>query len=134
MKRGPRSGQKTNVDFVAIARAAWGAALPDWVLALAEEATATSGTLAAERIGYSPAVVTHVIRNHYTGDMERVAGKVRGALMGATVICPVLGEIRRDRCLDEQRKPFAGTSSIRSRLYHACRAGCPNSRLTIREN
>jgi hypothetical protein len=134
MKRGPRSGQRTKVDFVAIARAAWGDALPDFVLALAEEATATAGTRAAARIGYSPAVVTHVIRNHYTGDMERVAGKVRGALMGENVTCPVLGEIGRNRCLDEQRKPFTATSSIRSKLYRACRSGCPNSRLNIREN
>jgi hypothetical protein len=134
MMRGPRFGQKSGVDFVAIARAAWGDAIPDWVLALAEEAKATSGVLVAERIGYSPAVVTHVLRNHYRGDMERVAEKVRGALMGVTVCCPVLGEIGKDRCLDEQKKPFAGTSSVRSRLHRACRAGCPNSRLTIREN
>lgn len=130
MKRGPAAGQRTPTDFLAIARVAWGDALPDWVEALAEYATTRSGAEAAKKIGYSRSLVTHVVRNKYTGDIARVEAKVRGALMGATVTCPVLGEIGRDRCLDEQKKPFAPTSSVRTRLYHACRGGCPNSRLT----
>ncbi|MEX2126934.1 MAG: transcriptional regulator [Xanthobacteraceae bacterium] len=129
MKRGPRKGAATRTDFVANARSAWGRHLQDWVLVLAEEAARTTATAAAKKIGYSPAVVTHVLANAYPGDMGRVEGKVRGALMGATVGCPVLGDIRLDQCLDEQKKPFAGTSSIRSKLYHACRGGCPHSRL-----
>jgi hypothetical protein len=123
MKRGPTT------DFVAKARASWDGRPPAWVTALAEEATRSSGARAAKRIGYSPAVVTHVIANTYTGDLKRVAEKVRGALMGVTVQCPVLGEIGRDRCLDEQAVGFCGTSSIRSRLYRACRSGCPHSQL-----
>lgn len=132
MKRGPRSGQQTKTDFAAKARASWGERVPDWVVVLAEQASATSGIAAAAKIGYSPAVVTHVIANSYSGDITRVAEKVRGALMGATVGCPVLGEIGRDRCLDEQKKPFSGTSSVRSRLFRACRAGCPHSRLNAK--
>jgi hypothetical protein len=45
--------------------------------------------------------------------------------MGETVMCPVLDEIGRDRCLSEQVKPFAATSSTRARLFHACKT-CPN--------
>lgn len=130
--RGPRAGRPSSVDFVATAQAAWGRTLPDWVDELAREASRTSGTLAAAKIGYSPAVVTHVIRNSYKGDIGRVAEKVRGALMGVTVSCPVLGDIGRDRCLDEQKKPFSATSSVRSRLFRACRAGCPHSRLATK--
>jgi hypothetical protein len=129
----PRIGKKSQTDFVAKARAAWGDALPDWVLALAEEVNATMGRTAAKRIGLSPALVSYVISNNYPGDMERVEQKVRGALMGLVVACPVLGEIGRDRCLDEQKKNFAGTSSIRARLFKACRGGCPHSRITVRE-
>ncbi len=129
MKRGPDSGQRTKTDFVAKASAAWGDTMPFWVRELAVEASATSGVLAARKIGYSGAVVTHVLGNAYSGDLGRVEQKVRGAIMGATVPCPVVGEIGRDRCLDEQRMPFSASSSIRAKLYRACRAGCPHARI-----
>lgn len=129
MKRGPSAGAKTKVDFVAKARAAYGDALPDWVEELAIEATNTSAVSAAKKIGYSAGLISHVFSNRYKGDLIAVEQKVRGALMGMTVICPILGEIGRDLCLDNQKKPFSATSSIRSKLYRACRSGCPHSRL-----
>lgn len=124
---------KPVVDFVGNARTAWGEALPDWVLALAEEANRTSGSDAAKRIGYSGAVVTQVCRANYRGDLDKVEGKVRGALLGAEVECPVLGAIGRDRCFEEQGKKHIGTSALRTKLYRACRCGCPHSRLTPKE-
>ena len=130
MRQPTRIGRKSVTDFVVKARAAWGATMPDWVFALAEEVNRTSGASTAGRLGYSPALVSNVIANKYPGDIERVAGKVRGAFMGAIVACPVLADIGRDRCLDEQKKPFSATSSVRLRLYRACRSGCPHSRLT----
>jgi hypothetical protein len=111
------------------ARAAWGDELPDWVLELAEEADRTTGAAVSNRIGYSPAVVSAVISKSYRGDLSRVEARVRGALMGATVECSVLGEIARDRCFDEQSTGFAATSSVRSRLYRACRSDCLHSRI-----
>lgn len=129
MKRGPATGAKTKVDFTAKALAAYGDALPDWVEELAAQATATSLKAAAKRIGYSDAVLSHVFSGSYSGDLARVEEKVRGALMGVTVMCPVLGEIGRDHCLDQQKMPFSATSSIRSKLYRACRSGCPHSRI-----
>jgi hypothetical protein len=129
MKRGPAPGLKTKTDFVAKARAAYGDALPDWVEELAVEATNTSQVLAAKKIGYSSSLLSHVFAATYSGDIGRVEAKVRGALMGATVICPILGEIGRNVCLDEQKKPRSATSSVRSKLYRACRSGCPHSRI-----
>lgn len=117
------------VDFVAKARTAWGKALPDWVAELALLASNTSQAAAAECIGYSPPVVSQVIGRTYRGDLGRVEAKVRGALMNEIVACQVLGEIGLDQCLDEQAKPFAATSSVRARVFRACRAGCPHSRL-----
>jgi hypothetical protein len=116
------------LDHVAKARAAWGD-MPAWIEALAAEATRTSGNAAAARIGYSPAVVSAVLSRTYRGDYTRVAEKVAGALMGVTVDCPVLGEIARDRCLDEQTRGFSASSSVRARLYRACRGNCPHSRI-----
>lgn len=101
--------------------------LPDWVKQLAIEADRTSASMAARRLGYSVGVVSAVIGNAYKGNIEAVAGKVKGALMGHEVLCPVLGEVRRDRCLSEQKRGFIGTSALRTRLYNACRNGCEHS-------
>lgn len=118
-----------STDFLANAREAYGEALPEWVEALAIEANRTTGAAAGRRIGYSGSVVTSVCKATYAGDIGAVEAKVRGALMGATLECPVLGEIGRDRCLDEQKKRHVATSAVRTALFHACRSGCQHSRL-----
>jgi len=116
--------------FVANAISSWGEGdIPEWVVVLAQEAERSSATAIAQRIGYSVAVVSAVIRANYAGDLSKVEAKVRGAFMGETVDCPVVGEIARDRCLDEQARPFSASSSMRTALYRACRGGCPHSRL-----
>lgn len=109
------------------ARAAWGDPPPDWVRALAEACAADSQNKVGQRIGYSAATVNQVLGGSYRGDLARVETAVRGALLAETVACPVLGEIDRQRCLTEQDTPFAPTSSLRARLYRACR-DCPNRR------
>ncbi|WP_417691522.1 transcriptional regulator [Roseibium sp.] len=111
------------------AHAAWGPALPDWVGALADTAQELGLNACAGKIGYSAAVISQTIGNKYPGDIANVEEKVRIALMGLTVTCPALGVIGRDQCLDWQAKPWASTNSTRSRVYRACRAGCPHSRL-----
>jgi len=126
VNRGPLPGMAAGIDYVAKARATWGEELPDWVLVLAQEMTRTSGAVTAKRINYSPAVLSNIISGTYRGNVARVEEVVRGALMGATVVCPVLGDIGRDRCLDEQKQPFRATSSLRARLFHACRK-CPHA-------
>lgn len=117
------------VDFLDKAQSAWGDAMPPEVKALAIEANRTTSARAAKRIGYSPAVVSHLFVNRYPGDIGRVFTKIRGALMGETVTCPVVGEIGIDRCLAEQKMGNTGASSIRAALYRACRGGCPHSRI-----
>ncbi|KPF98831.1 transcriptional regulator [Rhodopseudomonas sp. AAP120] len=114
---------------IEVAQAAWGEELPGWVEALALEAGRTSGVAAGARIGYSGALVSSVLAKKYKGRLDLVAERVSGALMGATVDCPVLGEIARDRCLDEQKCGFSTSSSVRTRLYRACRGGCEHSRI-----
>jgi hypothetical protein len=123
--------QKPN--YIDKARIAWGDNLPDWIEALAQECDRTSGKRAADRIGYTNGVVSQVIANKYPGDLTRVKEKVRGAFLGATVMCPVYGEIGRDQCLDEQKKGNTFTNSGRGRCYRSCRGigvpKCPNSRI-----
>lgn len=117
----------TRMSFVEKAEAAWRPA-PDWVKRLAREADDTGQPATAKRIDYSVSTVSQIISNSYRGDLPRVEEMVRGALMSATVECPVLGEIGRNRCLREQDEPFRATSAYRAQLYHACRSGCPHSK------
>ncbi len=127
-QRGPRIHARTTVDYLAKAREAWGE-MPPEIEALAAAAQATSASHVALSVGYSPATLSQVLSNSYRGDVGRVLAKIRGVLMGETLVCPVLGEIATTRCLDEQRRPFAATNSTRARLFHACRR-CPNNRKT----
>lgn len=113
------------------ARAAYGVGLPDWIEKLARAADKSSASFIARRIGYSQASISLVCRGKYGADISGIEGKVRGALMGEEIVCPIVGEITIDRCLDEQKKKFVGTSAVRTQLYHACRNGCANSRLKI---
>jgi len=112
-------------DQLARARAAWGESIPAEVVALAMACKARSSRAVAQQLGYSDAVISYVLSGKYPGDLPKVFAKIRGALMGETVMCPILDEIGRDRCLTEQAKPFAATNSMRARLFHACKT-CPN--------
>lgn len=110
------------------ARLAW-VDVPDWVAELASLVDRGGLNAAGKRIGYSAAVVSQVINRRYAGDLARVEEKVRGALMGLVVDCPVMGELDRSACLDWQAKCYAATSSIRVRMHRACRSGCRNSKI-----
>jgi len=102
---------------------------PVWLATLREQCRAKTQGKVAEQIGYSPAVVNQVLQGKYPGDLKRVEKAVRGAFMGETCNCPVLGEIPVNLCLETQKKPFASTNPQRVRLYRACRAGCVNSQI-----
>lgn len=116
-------------DFLGRARAGWGVPLPDWIEALAEGCAAESQAGLARRLGVSGSMLSSALAGTYPGDMAKLEERVRGALMGATVACPVLGEIGRDRCIAEQAKPFSTASSVAVRLRRACRSGCIHSNL-----
>lgn len=127
MKRGPRK-VITDVDFIAKAQECWGGTPPAWVEKLSQECAATSQSAVGRKLGLSGGLISAVLGNTYAakgGDMKRVEAIVRGALMGSTLICPVMGEIGTDRCHKEQREPFRATSSFRVRLFQACQR-CQN--------
>lgn len=112
------------------AHAAHGPTVPDWILELARYADHYGLKGASARIKYARSTISQVIGGTYRGDMKRVEECVRGALMGVTVDCPVIGDLARDKCLDWQNKPFDATNSHRVRMFHACRRGCPHSKFT----
>jgi hypothetical protein len=111
-------------------RAAWGGTPPAWIEALALACDAATQNQVAQRIGYSPTVVSQTLSNVYVGDLTAVQTAVEGALMGATVACPVLGSLGSDLCQQHQRAGFSSTNPLRIQLYRACRSGCAQSRLT----
>lgn len=107
--------------------------IPDWILALAEACDASTQSQIAIRLGVSNALISTVLRNQYPGDVERIETMVRGVLLAETVICPVVGEISKNRCLENQSKTHFGTDSFGSRLRKACRNGtCPHSRIGVK--
>lgn len=110
------------------AHAAWGGSPPDWIVVLADECDRQTIRVVAKRIGMSATTVHEALRKNYKGRLDNVAEKVRGAFMGKTVQCPVLGdELARDRCLEIQGRPFAATNPDRVRFHRTCPT-CPNFR------
>lgn len=112
--------------------AAYEGDVPDWVTELATYADRHGQKKAGAAIGYSNSVVSMVINRSKDSaklDLKRVEQAVRGALMGLTVDCPVYGEIGRNTCLTNQDLPFSAHRRERVALWHACRNGCPHSRL-----
>lgn len=100
---------------------------PDWIKRLDEECRRTSQKAVGQRIGYSPSVVNQVLKGTYAGNLNRVQARVEGAFMGATVDCPVIGELARNRCEEYQRRKPAATNPLRVQLAIACRT-CPHRR------
>lgn len=99
----------------------------DWIDALRLECERTSQAKAAERIGFSAGTVNQVLKGSYKGNLRRIEQAVRGALLGATVECPAIGTIPRNRCVEHQRRAhaFAATNPLRVQLSKTC-PGCPN--------
>jgi hypothetical protein len=100
----------------------------DWIEALAAEVKRSSLAKAGRKIGRSAATVHRIINHTYNCDSSLIEQRVRGALMNQTVRCPVLGEINRLACQENQERPFAATNPQRVAVWKACRAGCPNSK------
>lgn len=112
------------------AKAAWGAAIPDWVVRLAEECDLTSQNRVAKRLGVSAAMVSNVRANKYTGTLTRLEDKVRGVYMSGTFECPALGNIPTNECRDwrDKSKVFGAANPLRVRMYAACHACEINSK------
>lgn len=96
-----------------------------WIEMLKKACEASSQKAVAAKVGYSPATISQVLSGTYRGDLSRVQAAVEGALMRATVDCPVIGELPRQRCIEHQRAPFAPTNPMRVQLYAACKT-CPH--------
>jgi len=97
-----------------------------WIESLKNACKASSQAVVATRIGMSPAVVNQVLKGCYQGNLSNVQRRVEGALMGATVDCPMIGDMPLNRCIDNQTRPFAATNPLRVALHRACKS-CPEN-------
>lgn len=113
------------VDHVAKARAAWGADVPSWVIALAEACAKASQNRVAQRLGVSASLVSSVLANKYPGDVERIAEICRGEFERQTIACPVLGDIAPLACRRWQLRAdrLRTGNNQNARMFRACR-GC----------
>lgn len=94
---------------------------PDWITVLDNQCKARTQSAVADELGYSPTVISQVLKGNYSGDNTKVEAKVRGMYMGAMVQCHIVGgAIPRNRCIEQQGRPFAATNPLRVQLYHAC--------------
>ena len=94
----------------------------DWLSALRAEAARTSQARAAQRIGVSPGTVSQVLSGAYKADPQRIARRVRGAILGETVECPVALEMPLQKCQEIQdRKAGAGGNPIYARAWLCCK-------------
>ncbi len=103
---------------------------PTWLVVLKEQCAASSQAKVASRIGYSSTVVSQVLNDKYPGDLKTFQAKVEGVLMGMTVVCPVVGDLPRNRCLDYQQQPFAATNHLRVQFSRMCPT-CKNCRRKV---
>jgi len=114
---------------VETAREAWGDALPDWVLSLAQACAASSQSKVAAKLGRSGSLISTVLRAKYPGDLAGIEERVRGLLMSATVECPAMGNLPTHECQDWRKKArdFAPHNMQRVMMYRACKS-CPINR------
>ena len=102
-------------------------ALPEDALqALRQLCQKTTQSAVAKRLNVSEGTISNALKGRYIGNVDRLAERIRGELLQATVACPILGEITSRICQDERDKPFHAANPLRVQLWRACKA-CPHN-------
>lgn len=104
---------------------------PAWLTVLREQVALHGQRAVANEIGYSKALVSQVLSGKYSGDLHKVAQMVRGAYMGDTVFCPILGDLPLHQCLQYQARPYRPSNHQVVQLFRACRSGCEHSSVEV---
>lgn len=100
-----------------------------WLQELRAQCQITSQPKVAKVLGYSPAVINQVLKGTYKGDIKKVEQKVRGAFLGETVGCPILGELERNKCIEHQNAKYSSVNRLAVQLYRKCPT-CPYNQKT----
>lgn len=98
---------------------------PDWLAALRAVAAAHGIAEAGRRVGISRPSASLLLAGRYPAKQDKVAAKVRAALLDS-VRCQGLGQdISITRCHSQAARPFSAASSRAAALYRACQS-CPH--------
>ncbi|MFM9902162.1 MAG: hypothetical protein ACKVOT_14215 [Polaromonas sp.] len=81
-----------------------------------------SQTKVAEALSVTGPVVSMLLADKYPGSVEQMAQRIRGEFMAETVLCPVMGNLSKRSCLDNQALPQAFTNPVRAALGRACKS------------
>lgn len=113
-----------------IVRECWGEAAPDWIIALVTACSerGASQNSVAQRLGYTGAVISQVLRNRYPGNLRRLEDRVRSVFLAGEITCPALGVIGSEDCLSWRDKStdLTSVSPMTVRMFRAC-ATCPRN-------
>lgn len=105
---------------------------PKWVQELRAQCAVSSQRKVAVKLGYSNATINQVLKGTYKGDLNKVEQKVRGAYMGETVGCPILGELSKNKCIEHQAAKYSSVNRLRVQLYKTC-PGCDYNTTNMEE-
>lgn len=99
---------------------------PEAEAALEAAIAESSQAKVAALIGYSASTLSQIRKGVYKGSVMAVEQAIRGRLLRETVRCPVLGEIKKNICLEHQNRPqkFAMVNAQYMRMLRAC-PKCP---------
>lgn len=76
----------------------------------------------AEELRVTGPVVSMLLKDKYPGSVEVMEQRIRGQFMSETVRCPVMGDLSKRSCLDNQALPMAFTNPVRAALGRACKS------------
>ncbi len=101
----------------------------EWLQVLDAECNRTSQAKVAQKIGASKTTISQALNGVYPNEIGllKLRDKVEGTYMGATITCPVFGDIPRDVCASSQEKELATHNPFRVQLFNTCPT-CPNRR------
>ncbi|CAA0111514.1 Uncharacterised protein [BD1-7 clade bacterium] len=100
---------------------------PRWLAVLRKQCEKRGQGKVATDLKISKTMISQALNKKYPGDLGKLEQRVRGAYLGDTVNCPILGELETNKCLNHQRQSFTAVNPIRVQLYRACNCTCPHS-------
>lgn len=76
----------------------------------------------AEKLRVTGPVISTLLKDKYRGSVKTMVDRIRGEFMAETVRCPVMGDLNKRSCLDNQALPMAFTNPVRAALGRACKS------------
>lgn len=99
----------------------------DALQALASACSASTQAAVATQLGVSEGTISNALKGRYIGNVDKLAERIRGELLNATVMCPVLGCLTSRMCQDERAKPLHSANPLRVQVWRACKSCIHNA-------